>query len=137
MTEDTEQAPVTASRQGGRADEPAWPRVTRRGIQIALGLVWTMDGLLQFHARPARPARPGRPPPDSAGKAVSPAAKLCGFLLLLGVIFGTAYAAGAHLGPVTVGSPAPANGQPMRMGALGPAGLPSPLAGIVARESRR
>ena len=48
MTEDTEQAPVTASRQSGRAGELAWPRVTRRGIQIALGLVWTVDGLLQF-----------------------------------------------------------------------------------------
>ena len=30
---------------------------------------------------------------------VSPAAKLCGFLLLLAVIFIGAYAAGAHLGP--------------------------------------
>ena len=37
---------------------------------------------------------------------MSPAAKLCGFLLLLAVIFISAYAAGAHLGPVTVG-PAP------------------------------
>ncbi len=36
---------------------------------------------------------------------MSPAAKLCGFLLLLAVIFIGAYAAGAHLGPVTVGSP--------------------------------
>ena len=35
---------------------------------------------------------------------VSPAAKLCGFLLLLAVIFIGAYAAGAHLGPVTVSS---------------------------------
>ena len=74
---------------------------------------------------------------QQAGEAISPAAKLCGFLLLLGVIFGSAYVAGAHLGPVTAGYPAPANGQPMKMGAPGPAGLPSPLAGIVARESRR
>jgi hypothetical protein len=35
--------------------------------------------------------------------AVSPAAKLIGFLLLLGVVFGAAHAAGAHLGPVTTG----------------------------------
>jgi len=62
--------------------------------------------------------------------------KLCGFLLLLGVIFGGAYAAGAHLGPVAVNSPAPANGQPMRMGAPPPAGRLSPLAGIVTSESR-
>ena len=38
---------------------------------------------------------------------VSPAAKLCGFLLLLAVIFIGAYAAGAHLGPVTVSSTTP------------------------------
>ena len=43
---------------------------------------------------------------------MSPAAKLCGFLLLLAVIFIGAYAAGAHLGPVTVGSPSPRTGQP-------------------------
>ena len=35
---------------------------------------------------------------------MSTAAKLCGFLLLLAVIFLGAYAAGAHLGPVTVGT---------------------------------
>jgi len=34
---------------------------------------------------------------------VSPAAKLCGFLLLLAVVFAGAYAAGTHLGPVSVG----------------------------------
>jgi hypothetical protein len=32
---------------------------------------------------------------------VSPAAKLCGFLVLLAVIFAGAYAAGARLGPVS------------------------------------
>jgi uncharacterized protein YjeT (DUF2065 family) len=48
MTQDTEHAPVAASPQRGLADDPAWPRVTRRRIQIALGLVWVMDGLLQF-----------------------------------------------------------------------------------------
>jgi len=47
---------------------------------------------------------------------VSPAAKLCGFLLLLVMVFVGAYAAGAHLGPVSVGrassgtsSPGPAS----------------------------
>ena len=44
---------------------------------------------------------------------VSPAAKLCGFLLLLAVIFIGAYAAGAHLGPVTVSS---TTGPPDRAG---------------------
>jgi hypothetical protein len=34
---------------------------------------------------------------------VSPAAKLVGFLLLLGVVFVAARAAGAHLGPLTTG----------------------------------
>jgi hypothetical protein len=56
------------------------------------------------------------------GAAVSPAAKLCGFLIMLGIIFGAAYAAGAHAGPVTTrhGPPAtgPASpGRPMNMGA--------------------
>ena len=37
----------------------------------------------------------------------SPAAKLVGFLLLLGVAFGAAHAAGAHLGPVTTGRTQP------------------------------
>jgi hypothetical protein len=47
---------------------------------------------------------------------VSPAAKLCGFLLLLAVVFGGAYAAGARIGPVAPGkvpsqtsTPVPAN----------------------------
>jgi hypothetical protein len=56
---------------------------------------------------------------------VSPAAKLIGFLLLLGVVFGAARAAGAHLGPVTTGraqpglqrpGPAPPMHGPMNMG---------------------
>jgi hypothetical protein len=51
---------------------------------------------------------------------MSPAAKLCGFLILLCVIFAAAYAAGTHVGPVTTGHPQPANGRPMNMGA--PAG---------------
>ena len=43
---------------------------------------------------------------------MSPAAKLCGFLLLLVVIFACAYAAGAHLGPVTIGSHLPGSSSP-------------------------
>jgi hypothetical protein len=49
---------------------------------------------------------------------VSPAAKLCGFLILLAVIFGGAHAAGAHLGPVSAGRSQPAGG-PMNMGGTG------------------
>jgi hypothetical protein len=41
---------------------------------------------------------------------VSPAAKLCGFLLLLGMVFAGAYAAGAHLGPVTTSVSQSGNG---------------------------
>jgi len=43
---------------------------------------------------------------------VSPAAKLCGFLLLLALVFIGAYAAGAHLGPVTVRSTSPGSSRP-------------------------
>jgi hypothetical protein len=46
-----------------------------------------------------------RGPGEDGDDPVSPAAKLCGFLLLLAVVFIGAYAAGAHLGPVTVGTP--------------------------------
>jgi hypothetical protein len=31
-----------------RAADSAWPRVTRRPVQVALGLLWILDGLLQF-----------------------------------------------------------------------------------------
>jgi hypothetical protein len=44
---------------------------------------------------------------------VSPAAKLCGFLLLLALVCAGAYTAGARLGPVATTSPAstqPASG---------------------------
>jgi hypothetical protein len=34
------------------------------------------------------------------GRLVSPATKLCGFLILLAVVFAAAYAAGARVGPV-------------------------------------
>ena len=43
---------------------------------------------------------------------VSPAAKLCGFLLLLALVFAGAHAAGAHLGPVSVGSTSPGTSRP-------------------------
>ena len=46
------------------------------------------------------------------GGPVSPAAKLCGFLLLLALVFIGAYAAGAHLGPVTVRSTSPGSSHP-------------------------
>jgi hypothetical protein len=49
-----------------------------------------------------------------AGMEVSPAAKLCGFLILLIVVFVAAYAAGAHQGPV-VSRSQPGHGQPMNM----------------------
>ena len=48
MTRDVEHALATASRRRGLAVEPVWPRVTRRGIQIALGMIWTLDGMAQF-----------------------------------------------------------------------------------------
>jgi hypothetical protein len=43
---------------------------------------------------------------------VSPAAKLCGFLLLLAAVFIGAYAAGAYAGPVTIGSTSPGTSSP-------------------------
>ena len=53
MTQDTDHPRITASPAHGLAAGLAQPcvtrpRVTRRGIQIALGVIWTMDGLLQF-----------------------------------------------------------------------------------------
>jgi hypothetical protein len=61
----------------------------------------------------------------AGGAAVSPAAKLCGFLILLGVVFGAAHLAGTQLGPVTT-QHAPATRQsqpgrqPMNMGGPAP-----------------
>jgi hypothetical protein len=51
---------------------------------------------------------------------VSPAAKLCGFLLLLAVILAVAFAVGAHLGPLSTNHGQTGHGQPMNMGAPGP-----------------
>jgi hypothetical protein len=45
----------------------------------------------------------------------SPAAKLCGFLILLVLVFIAAYAAGARVGPVTTPHSRPGHSQPMNM----------------------
>ncbi len=51
---------------------------------------------------------------------MSPAAKLCGLFLLLAVVFAGAYAAGAHLGPVSVGTSQSGGGSgSMNMGGSG------------------
>ena len=51
---------------------------------------------------------------------MSPAAKLCGFLILLAVIFAGAYLAGAHLGPVSVSQTTGGSmGGSMNMGGTG------------------
>ena len=64
---------------------------------------------------------------EDGGGPVSPAAKLCGFLLLLAVVFAGAYAAGARMGPLAPGrapsntsSPVPAvpGGGGMNMGGM-------------------
>lgn len=44
----------------------------------------------------------------------SPAAKLCGFLILLVLVFIAAHAAGARLGPVTTGHSRPGHSHPGR-----------------------
>jgi len=59
---------------------------------------------------------------------LSAAAKLCGFLILLAVVFAGAYAAGARLGPVTTSYSQPAGGGSMNMGGPGPAGGQTPPA---------
>jgi hypothetical protein len=64
---------------------------------------------------------------------VTAMAKICGFLLLLGLVFGVAHAAGARLGPVTAsysqtgrgGTGAGTPGGTMNMGGMtGPGGVP-------------
>ena len=66
------------------------------------------------------------------GSAISAGAKLGGFLLLLAAVFGGAYAAGAHLGPVTAGQSQTGGGDaPMHMGGSGSmntGGQPAPQA---------
>jgi len=53
------------------------------------------------------------------GQTVSPATKLCGFLLLLVVVFAAAYASGAHLGPVAPSGTSPGGG-PAHMSGMTP-----------------
>jgi hypothetical protein len=56
---------------------------------------------------------------------VSPAAKLCGFLVLLVVVFVSAYAAGARLGPVSTAQSTGTGSGSMNMGghsSVAPAG---------------
>jgi hypothetical protein len=69
---------------------------------------------------------------------VSPAAKLCGFLLLLAVIFAAAHAAGAHLGPVTTSQPVPGNGgsPAMNMSGSGPMNMGGHAPVTPARSGR-
>ena len=50
---------------------------------------------------------------------VSPAARLCGFLILLGVFFGGAYVAGARLGPISAGHSRTGGPGMMNMGGTG------------------
>ncbi|HEY4464585.1 MAG TPA: hypothetical protein VGN41_18100 [Streptosporangiaceae bacterium] len=56
-------------------------------------------------------------------ETVSPAAKLCGFLLLLAAIFTGAHAAGARLGPVTTSQYPAGTGGAMNMGSSGPVNM--------------
>ena len=48
MTQHAERAPAAAWSRTSSISDPASPRITRRRIQVALGLVWILDGLLQF-----------------------------------------------------------------------------------------
>lgn len=57
---------------------------------------------------------------------MSAAAKLYAFLLLLAMVFAGAYAAGAHLGPVSATNAPPGNGSPMNMPSPAQPGPPSP-----------
>jgi len=56
---------------------------------------------------------------EEGGGLVSPAAKLCGFLILLAVIFTGAYAAGGRLGPVSAGGSGTSGPGQMHMGGTG------------------
>jgi hypothetical protein len=58
---------------------------------------------------------------------MSPAVRLCGFLLLVAVLFTAAFAVGAVIGPVSVPGRSHPAGSPMRMGGTGP--LTSPQSG--------
>ena len=53
---------------------------------------------------------------------MSAAAKLCGFLLLLAVVFAGAYAAGARMGPVAPGRAPSGTSSPVPAGPAGSGG---------------
>ena len=48
MIQNVERPPSTAWPRAWTAADPARPGITRRRIQVALGLMWLLDGLLQF-----------------------------------------------------------------------------------------
>jgi hypothetical protein len=48
VTQYIERAPVTVWSRTWSTGDSATPRITRRRIQVALGLLWLLDGLLQF-----------------------------------------------------------------------------------------
>jgi hypothetical protein len=48
VTGHIERAPATAWSRTWSTGDSARPRITRRRIQVALGLLWVLDGLLQF-----------------------------------------------------------------------------------------
>ncbi len=48
MTQDVEPGLAAPGSRGGMTAGAARARITRRGIQITLGLLWILDGLLQF-----------------------------------------------------------------------------------------
>jgi hypothetical protein len=48
MTQNVQRAPVTAWSRTWRTGDTTTPRITRRRIQVGLGLLWILDGLLQF-----------------------------------------------------------------------------------------
>jgi hypothetical protein len=50
---------------------------------------------------------------------MSPAVRLCGFLLLVAALFTGAYAVGAAIGPVSVRGASHPPGAPMHMGGMG------------------
>jgi hypothetical protein len=65
VTDDVTSAPAPEARPAETALPAARPRVTRRGIQIALGLLWILDALLQF--------QPGMFSPRFATQVIAPA----------------------------------------------------------------
>jgi hypothetical protein len=48
VTQHVQRAPAAAWSRARSVGDSAGPRITRRRIQVALGLLWLLDGLLQF-----------------------------------------------------------------------------------------